>query len=275
MSKKCLLSLLLLSAQLAGHAIFSASSKADSEKDLEELIGLVKQTGTKVLTSSNCEARISGFYLPPNKEGTGDRLVFCTNNIDLKDTSALWEVLAHEVAHVMQACAGGPIWKDIYHPRLLRGLKEQAPHYAEILNQYKGEDKLLELEAFDMELFGEIEQHIEVLGLLGADGQNVGMGEFALPLFHPSFGALVGPFAFDFRMRHFFLRPDAEQGFVVVVVVEGNEKRKAAERILFAAEPEERPGRIQCHTARRVKVARIHHIIQRNRHRADVIEVGL
>jgi hypothetical protein len=152
MSKKCLLSLLLFSAQLAGHAIFSASSKADSEKDLEELIGLVKQTGTKVLTSSNCEARISGFYLPPNKEGTGDRLVFCTNNIDLKDTSALWEVLAHEVAHVMQACAGGPIWKDIYHPRLLRGLKGQAPHYAEILNQYKGEDKLLELEAFDMEL---------------------------------------------------------------------------------------------------------------------------
>lgn len=152
MSKKRLLSLLLFSTQLAGLAIFAASSKADSEKDLDELIGLVKQTGTKVLTSSNCEAKISGFYLPPNKEGAGDRLVFCTNNIDLKDTSAVWEVLAHEVAHVMQACNGGPIWKDIYHPRLLRGLKEQAPHYADILSQYKGEDKLMELEAFDMEL---------------------------------------------------------------------------------------------------------------------------
>ena len=52
----------------------------------------------------------------------------------------------------MQACNGGQIWKEIYHPRLLRGLKEQAPHYAEILTQYKGEDKLMELEAFDMEL---------------------------------------------------------------------------------------------------------------------------
>ena len=70
---------------------------------LDELVELIKATGTKVLTSSNCEAKISGYYLPPNKEGSGDKLVFCTNNINLKDASAAWEVLAHESTHVMQA----------------------------------------------------------------------------------------------------------------------------------------------------------------------------
>ena len=35
---------------------------------------------------------------------------------------------------------------------MLRRLKEQAPHYAEILNQYRGRDKMMELEALDMEL---------------------------------------------------------------------------------------------------------------------------
>ena len=152
MTRTGLFFLLLSWFCLGFSSVFPPASKADSSQDLEELIGLVKQTGTKVLTSSDCEANVSGFYIPPDRDGTGDKLVFCTNNLDLKDTSAVWEVLAHEVVHVMQACAGGPIWKDIYHPRLLRGLKEQAPHYAEILNQYKGEDKLLELEAFDMEL---------------------------------------------------------------------------------------------------------------------------
>ena len=152
MRKKIASSILTISVQSLCFLIFATSGRADSAKDIDELVELIKATGTKVLTSSNCEAKISGYYLPPNKEGSGDKLVFCTNNINLKDASAAWEVLAHESTHVMQACNGGQIWKEIYHPRLLRGLKEQAPHYAEILSQYKGDDKLMELEAFDMEL---------------------------------------------------------------------------------------------------------------------------
>ncbi len=67
----------------------------------------------------------------------------------------------------------------------------------------------VEVEAIDMELLGEIEQHIQILGFLGADGQKVRVGEFALPLLDPCLGALVGPFAIDFRVRHFFLGPNA------------------------------------------------------------------
>lgn len=124
---------------------------ADSPKDIDLLIRYVKQTGTKV-QKTNCDSNTLGFYQAPTEDGSGDRLVFCENNINFDDTSAVWEVLAHESAHVMQACNGGLLWKDEYHPRMLRKLKEQAPHYAKVLSQYRGKDKMVELEAFDMEL---------------------------------------------------------------------------------------------------------------------------
>ena len=143
----------LIAAQAFGLVCLTAARvQADTNKDIQDFIGLIKQTGTKVQKSDKCPGDTYGFYQQPQKDGTGDRLVFCTNNIDLEDTSAVWEVLAHEGAHVMQACNGGLLWKDEYHPRILRNLKERAPHYAKILDQYRGRDKMYELEAFDMEL---------------------------------------------------------------------------------------------------------------------------
>ncbi|MDA7677498.1 hypothetical protein N8561_01270 [bacterium] len=147
-----LLASLLLPTQLLGLISLSTPARADSWKDVEDLIELVKGTGTKVQKLDSCDGETMGFYQPPRKDGSGDRLVFCTNNIDMEDVSAVWEVLAHESAHVMQACNGGLIWKAEYHPRLLRNLKSRAPHYASILDQYRGRDKMMELEAFDMEL---------------------------------------------------------------------------------------------------------------------------
>lgn len=138
--------------QIAGLFTFPLTSKADSQKDIQLLIAYIKKTGTKVQKSKDCDSSTMGFYQAPLKDGTGDRLVFCTNNIDLNDISAVWEVLAHEGAHVMQACNQGLLWKDKYHPRMLRQLKEQAPHYWETLQQYRGKDKMIELEAFNMEL---------------------------------------------------------------------------------------------------------------------------
>ena len=70
----------------------------------------------------------------------------------MEDVSAVWEVLSHESAHVIQACQGGLIWKEEFHPRILRNLKNLAPHYYEILQEYRSGDMLVELEAFDMEL---------------------------------------------------------------------------------------------------------------------------
>jgi hypothetical protein len=152
MQKRLLLAVLLIPSQLISFMAFQPAAQADSWKDVDDLIELVKSTGTKVQKTGDCEGNTMGFYQPPRKDGTGDRLVFCTNNIDMEDVSAVWEVLSHESAHVMQACQGGLIWKEEFHPRMLRNLKSVAPHYYEVLQQYRGADKMIELEAFDMEL---------------------------------------------------------------------------------------------------------------------------
>ena len=70
----------------------------------------------------------------------------------MTDPDAVWEVLVHEATHVMQACYGGPVMKDSYVPRVLRELQETAPHYYATLQQYRGDHKRIELEAFWMEL---------------------------------------------------------------------------------------------------------------------------
>ena len=152
MNQRRLLAALLIPSQLFGLLAFQLAAKADSWKDVEDLIELVKSSGTKVQKTSECDGQTLGFYQPPRKDGTGDRLVFCTNNLDMEDVSAVWEVLSHESAHVMQACQRGLIWKEQYHPRMLRNLKNVAPHYYQILQQYRGGDRMIELEAFDMEL---------------------------------------------------------------------------------------------------------------------------
>ena len=143
---------LLIPSQLLCFLALQPAAKADSWKDVEDLIELVKSSGTKVQKTGDCDGQTMGFYQPPRKDGSGDRLVFCTNNINMEDVSAVWEVLSHESAHVMQACQGGLIWKEEFHPRMLRNLKNVAPHYYQILQQYRGGDKMIELEAFDMEL---------------------------------------------------------------------------------------------------------------------------
>ena len=100
---------------------------SDTRKDIEDLKQLIKSTGTKVIDSSNCKKDELGHYTFRDKT---DKLVICTNNIDKNDNSAYWEVLAHESAHIMQACNNNNLYKDQYHPRMFRKLKTEAPHYS-------------------------------------------------------------------------------------------------------------------------------------------------
>ena len=167
MQKRRLLAGLLIPSQLLGFLALQPAAKADSWKDVEDLIELVKSTGTKVQKTGDCDGQTMGFYQPPREDGSGDRLVFCTNNINMDDVSAVWEVLSHESAHVMQACQGGLIWKEEFHPRMLRNLKNVAPHYYQILQQYRGRDRMIELEAFDMELKTASEVKKLFLGVCG------------------------------------------------------------------------------------------------------------
>ena len=139
----------LLTAAIASLAI-AAPSMATSWTDIENLTSLVEETGT-VVEAIDCPEGRLGFY-QFDKQNNIDRLVICKNNVDTKDPDAVWEVVSHEATHVMQACHGGPVIADNYVPRVLRELQETAPHYYATLQQYRGDHKRVELEAFWMEL---------------------------------------------------------------------------------------------------------------------------
>ena len=137
-------------AAIAGLAI-ATPAMATSWTDVNQMVELVKGTGTTV-SAIDCDADgVMGYYsFQPEKDI--DALIICKDNVPMYDADAVWEVVVHEATHVMQACFAGPILKDSYIPRVLRELQETAPHYYKTLQQYRGDHKRVEIEAFWMEL---------------------------------------------------------------------------------------------------------------------------
>jgi hypothetical protein len=79
--------------------------------------------------------------------------VLCRNVVNLADVEAVWEVMAHESTHIMQACTGSTAIAVEYLPRTFRELRTMAPHYAKLIDRdYPSSDQRLEAEAFWMEL---------------------------------------------------------------------------------------------------------------------------
>lgn len=141
----------LLVSGMAAVLLLGSGAHASSQKDIEDLLAMIKATGTEVVFSDCKEDELGGYTF--SEKPKIDRLTVCKNTVDVTDHDALWEVLAHEATHIMQACNGGHVVKEEYHPRLLRRLKAQAPHYAAVLEEkYRGREMMLEAEAFDMEL---------------------------------------------------------------------------------------------------------------------------
>ncbi len=124
---------------------------AGSWKDISELSRLVRATGTEIV-SKECSQSIFGSYHYDDKRNI-DRLTICTNRVDMEDSDAVWETLAHEATHVAQACIGNNVYTDAYLPRVFRALRAEAPHYVTLLdNSYDNSDRIVEAEAFYMEL---------------------------------------------------------------------------------------------------------------------------
>ena len=146
-----------LLALVAGLA-FAAPVSATSWADINRLEELVANTGTTV-EAKECETDKAYGYYRFNKAENIDLLVICTNVTDFGDPDAVWETLAHEATHVMQACQDGPIVPNKFTPRMLRELQEVAPHYYALLKKYSGAHKRAELEAFWMELRAPHEVH--------------------------------------------------------------------------------------------------------------------
>jgi hypothetical protein len=138
-------------AMVATLALAVEPARATSPKDVEDLIGLIKKSGTEIVLV-DCKEGLKGSYIYDENPKI-DRLTICKNNVDFNDPDDIWEVIVHEATHIMQACIGDHLFKDEYHPRIVRDLRAKAHHYSVIVEeQYRGSQMMREAEAFYMEL---------------------------------------------------------------------------------------------------------------------------
>ena len=141
------LRLLLAVMLLAGGQALHAASL----EDIRALEDRITAAGVQTSVRVDCPANHAG-YVQRDQRGR-HHLVVCRNAVDLTDLDAVWEVMAHESTHIMQACAGGTVIADDHMPRTVRELRSMAPHYAKLIERgYPSVDQRLEAEAFWMEL---------------------------------------------------------------------------------------------------------------------------
>lgn len=123
-------------------ALTAPSSSAEvlaSWSDIDALRSSLEASGSRVVQRDCGRRGLQGLYHQPS--GT---IVVCRVH---RDPQAVWNTLAHEATHRMQACAGGPITRPSQRERMARALAAWAPQELRSLMAYPAGQQLAELEA--------------------------------------------------------------------------------------------------------------------------------
>ena len=107
--------------------------------DIDNLRSLLMASGTKVLQQDCNHGGLQGAY-----HDRSDTIVICRVH---RDPEAVWNTLAHEATHRMQACAGGSITDPRHHQAMARALATYEPQEWRSIAIYPREQQLSELEA--------------------------------------------------------------------------------------------------------------------------------
>jgi hypothetical protein len=121
----------------AGTAV--AASQTPGWRDIDRLRDLLEATGTRVLQRDCPQRNLQGLF--QHSSGT---IVICRVH---RDPAEVWNTLAHEATHRMQACAGGGLTRPEQHERMARTLATYAPDEFRALRLYNPSERLSELEA--------------------------------------------------------------------------------------------------------------------------------
>ncbi len=107
--------------------------------DIDNLRTLLTAHGTKVLQQDCNQRGLQGLY-----HDRSDTIVICRVH---RDPQAVWNTLAHEATHRMQACAGGSITDPRHYQAMARALATYEPQEWRSIAIYPREQQLSELEA--------------------------------------------------------------------------------------------------------------------------------
>jgi hypothetical protein len=120
-------------------AVTATERKPPSWADIDNLRSLLMAHGTKVLQQDCNQRGLQGLY-----HDRSDTIVICRVH---RDPQAVWNTLAHEATHRMQACAGGSITDPGQHQAMARALATYEPQEWRSIAIYPREQQLSELEA--------------------------------------------------------------------------------------------------------------------------------
>ena len=123
----------------AAIAINAAPAAATTWGAIDALRARLGNAGVKVVQRRCAHAGLKGLYHPGR-----EAIVICRNH---ESPKAVWNTLAHEATHHMQACVGGAITKRHHHRSMLRLLASESPLDVRSLGAYPRSQQLAELEA--------------------------------------------------------------------------------------------------------------------------------
>ena len=119
----------------------SAPVRAATWDRIGGYIRLLRRAGVESLVAKDCPDGLLGAFHEGRKV-----LLMCENNLP-DDPGYVWVVLAHESAHVMQYCNGGPLMPPALLSREMDQARRRSPDAFHELKMYHVSQHQVEVEA--------------------------------------------------------------------------------------------------------------------------------
>ncbi|EAU74142.1 hypothetical protein RS9916_31582 [Synechococcus sp. RS9916] len=115
--------------------------KAETWDRIGTFAAVLRRAGTTTLVARDCPSSLLGAF-----HSERNAVLICANNLP-NDPAEVWGVLAHEAAHVMQHCRGGPLLIDSEMDRAIARVRQRAPRLFKELRLYHSSQQRDEVEA--------------------------------------------------------------------------------------------------------------------------------
>ncbi|MEA5423591.1 hypothetical protein [Synechococcus sp. CCY9202] len=134
-----ILGLAFLGLATIGLALVPTAAGATNWEAIDRLRLLLKRSGVRVVQRDCTQRGLQGLY----SHGS-DTIVICRVHSNPRE---VWNTLAHEATHRMQACRGGAITDPNYHRSMAEALAKRSPQDLASLRLYPARQRAGELEA--------------------------------------------------------------------------------------------------------------------------------
>ena len=115
--------------------------RAETWDRIGSFAATLRRAGTSTLVARDCPSSLLGAF-----HSQRNALLICANNLP-NDPVEIWGVLAHEAAHVMQHCRGGPLLVDGQLERAIARVQVRSPQILKELKLYHRSQYRDEVEA--------------------------------------------------------------------------------------------------------------------------------